>query len=141
MTSLAQGSFARVWEIESQCDGRFHVSGEFPFKGQYSVEVTSPDLKSHALGSPFLVCSCFAHSTCLPNLLPQSCLSLSQITVIDPRLLIACATTTFATGHGLSVATAGKAFNFPAFATPFLQSVHRCCFHVHHHCCRCGRIS
>jgi hypothetical protein len=31
-----------------------------------------------------------------------------QVTVVDPRLLIACATTTFATGHGLSVATAGK---------------------------------
>jgi hypothetical protein len=50
-----QGSFARAWDIVSQCDGRFMVSGEFPFKGQFSVEVTTPDLQTHALGSPFLV--------------------------------------------------------------------------------------
>jgi hypothetical protein len=52
---VRKGPYARVWDAVSQCDGRYHVSGDFPFKGQYSIEVTSPSLDVHALGSPFLV--------------------------------------------------------------------------------------
>lgn len=106
VTLPLQGTYARVWDVTSQCDGRFLVSGDFPFRGQYTVDVTTPTLETHALGSPFLVrvtsaaCSSAATAT-------LAVLMCTQVNVADLGLLVACASTSYATGHGLTVATAG----------------------------------